>query len=272
MLSIVIPAYKELYLDKTVESISGNATGKIEIIVVHDDGKGMRSCINEGISQAKGDYIMKSDAHCLYAKGFDEALTKDCRDNWLVVPPLYTLDETNWRVKSHTGVSYYYYAYPYEREKWGSTLIAMPMGKDSDLMIDDLMAFPGSCWMVNRQYFIKTIGKLDDQTYAGFGGEQIEIGLKYWLGGGEVKVNKNTWYAHLGKRRKFHLKTNKSNYNLKRSFEVMHTRELITKQFVNNEIPNMVHPFSWLIEKFWPVPDWPENWKELLPKIKYKYL
>lgn len=272
MVSVIIPVYKEPYLDKTIASIHENAVGEIEVIAVSDDGRGMRGTINEGLRQAKGDYIIKVDAHCIFAKGFDQELLKGFQDNWLVVPRRYVLDENSWQIKRHViHYDYHYLAFPYERSKWGSTLIPLGYQKDGP-EIDDTMSFQGSFWMAKRSFFDKIVGKLDDVNYSGFGGEQLEVGLKYWLNGGEVKVNKNTWYAHMGKRRAFHLRIFRSNYNLKRKRETLRSTEIITKSFINNEIPGLSRSFEWLVEKFWPIPNWPDNWKEELTKVKYTYL
>jgi len=211
MLSIIIPVYYEPFLDKTINSIFESVTEDIEIIVVLDGWKpeqldkrvkviefnehrGMRTAINEGIKQAQGEFILKSDAHCLHAKGFDLVLTKNCQDNWLMVPRRYVLNEINWQMKREViFYDYHYLAFPYGGNKWGCILIPFPTKEiNNEKNIDDTMTFQGSCWVANREYFLKHINQLDDKTYAGFGGEQIEIGLKYWLGGGEVKVNKNT--------------------------------------------------------------------------------
>jgi hypothetical protein len=34
--------------------------------------------------------------------------------------------------------------------------------------------------------------------------------------------------------------------------------------WVNNKWPKRIHDWKWLIDKFWPVPGWPENWEERL--------
>jgi hypothetical protein len=34
------------------------------------------------------------------------------------------------------------------------------------------------------------------------------------------------------------------------------------EHWMNNREPGMIHTLEWLIEKFWPVPTWPEDWKE----------
>jgi hypothetical protein len=65
------------------------------------------------------------------------------------------------------------------------------------------MLLQGSCWIAKKDYFMKHIYPLDDSedTYGPWCGDHVEIGLKYWLGEGEIKVNKNIWYAHLSKTR-----------------------------------------------------------------------
>jgi len=32
--------------------------------------------------------------------------------------------------------------------------------------------------------------------------------------------------------------------------------------------PAQQHPFEWLIERFWPVPTWPEDWRAYLGPIR----
>ena len=141
MLSIIIPAYYEPFLDKTINSIFESVTEDIEIIVVLDGWKpeqldkrvkviefnehrGMRTAINEGIKQAQGKFILKSDAHCLYAQGFDEILTKDCQESWLMVPRRYVLNEVNWEIKRETVFyDYHYLTFPNGETKWGYALI-----------------------------------------------------------------------------------------------------------------------------------------------------
>jgi hypothetical protein len=33
---------------------------------------------------------------------------------------------------------------------------------------------------------------------------------------------------------------------------------------MNNRLESRVHDFDWLIELFWPLPGWSENWREEL--------
>ena len=95
MVSVLITARNEKYLERTIRDVLDNAEGEIEVIVVLDgyvpDSKidmqdarvlflhyafpvGQRAAINEAARQARGKYIMKLDAHCAVDKGFDVKL------------------------------------------------------------------------------------------------------------------------------------------------------------------------------------------------------
>ena len=279
MVSIIIPAFKEPYLNRTIDSLLENSTGEVEIIVIIDgfaseeavredprvktvviDHVGMRGATNVGMSMAKGDFLMKSDAHCIYAPGFDKVLSDNCAEDWLVIPRRYSLDETTWTRNENRSVRDYHYISSPKHGAWGYGIFPIDWrrhGLDS-IEIDDTMTFQGSCWFANREYFMEHIGPLDDKSYSPFGSEQLEIGLKYWLGGGQNKVVKKTWYAHF--RKNLHsYNTFKFSTKHKRDAAATAGHEWAAKHWMNNEEPNMVHKFEWLVEKFWPVPTWPED-------------
>jgi glycosyltransferase involved in cell wall biosynthesis len=289
-LSILIPSYNEPYLNKTVRDILNKAKGEIEIFVNIDGDRpkrlvkdkrvsyfhhqkpiGMRAGANLGLKHATGKYVMKVDSHCMFARGFDEAMKRDCEENWLMIPRRYSLNTANWsRLLDRPIRDYHYYAYP-TRKSW----LGMPCPEwlsmtrrrmnDPKYEIDDTMSFQGSCWFAHRKYFMKRVGYLDDSetTYTPYSGEQLEVGLKYWLNGGEVKINKRTWYAHLFKTGNYY-KKNKLDREFKASALTWRGHRWAAKHWMNNEEPGMKHKFAWLVEKFWPVPDWPEDrslWK-----------
>lgn len=286
MLSVIIPTYKDPYLQKTIDSLIANAKGKIEIIPVLDGysppeplkpnpkvkvvtlpvNSGMRAAINAGLAKAHGKFIMKCDAHCIFAPGFDKILSKNCKENWLLIPRRYSLDEVNWKKDDNGHVfDYHYFAFPQE-SSYGCGLFVVPWIKkdreNNNKEIDNTMSFQGSCWFANRKYFMQHVGLLDDrtETYGTFAGDQQEIGLKYWLGGGEVKIIKTTWYAHLSKRN-HHYNSGLYDRSYKKSAGTVAGHTWTAKHWMGNAEPNMIHPFSWLIEKFWPVPGWPEDRK-----------
>ncbi len=93
--------------------------------------------------------------------------------------------------------------------------------------------------------------------------EPPNIGLKYWLGpwDGKVMVNKKTWYAHM------HQSGNDKGFRYGRKQE-----EISYKQWANYWVKNKweerVHDFEWFVDKFMPMPTWPDDWKKLLNKMK----
>ena len=285
MISIVIPERNEPYLNKTLQSILDSATGEIEVFVNIDDEwhkekiedkritylhpdtpQGMRAGVNAGIKKATGRYIMKSDAHCLFAPGFDEVLVENMQKHWLVIPRRYSLHAEAWKrdermpIKDYHYLSwpqlYSHYGYCMFPQEWRERTHERMKGYD----IDDTMTFQGSCWFADRDYFMQKVGLLDDrvETYSTFSSEPLEVGLKYWLGGGEVKVNKKTWYAHLFKNKHYY-EGRRGDRDYKKNLKALAGYDWACKHWMNNQEPNMVHKLKWLINKFWPVPSWPED-------------
>jgi len=263
MVSIIVPHYKEVFLEKTLQGLKDNAEGEIEILAI-EGSKGMRAAINEGLSKAKGEWLIKVDAHCMFGKGYDRILTEDCKENWLVIPRRCPLRPENWTLADDSFIDYHYMTPPTKHCSygWGTYPVAWK-GKTNDLLIDDVMTMQGSFYFANRKYFMDHVGFLDDDLkhYGSFTGEPLEVGLKYWLGGGEMKVNKKTWYAHLFKSRRYY-GLHPGLLSEKRKLQNSFNHEWGAKHWLGNEEPNMIHPFSWLVEKFWPVPEWPEDRSE----------
>jgi len=284
MLSVIIPSYKDPLLGKTINSLLENAEGEIEVIPVLDgyeqdieqdervkpvcleSNVGMRGATNAGLAKAKGDFIMKADSHCLFGPGFDRIMIEDCAEDWLMIPRRYSLNVAEWRISKGQYIKdYHYLAFPRQSpqgfglfpQAW--TQRTYERIKNPEFVIDDTMVFQGSCYFANRAYFMKHVGFLDDEPYGPFSDEPLEVGLKYWLGGGAVKVNKRTYYAHLFKNKKIYQSkyATPRRYKFDRRTKTGHAWG--AKHWVNDEEPDMIHPFSWLVEKFWPVPTWPED-------------
>ena len=131
---------------------------------------------------------------------------------------------------------------------------------DSKYDIDDTMSMQGSCWFMTKNHFDNFLHGLNEEGYGTFSQESQEIGNKTWLGGGCLKVNKKTWYAHLHKG-----KTYGRMYHVSQAYntEMINGTNWSAPHWMNNEEPNMIHQMEWLIEKFWPVPTWPDNWREV---------
>lgn len=285
-LTIVIPARNEIYLNQTIDHIYSMATGEIEIILVLDDcwnlplpadrpnltivhwggRRGMRAAINAGAEIGRGEYLLKCDAHVAFCEGFDELLAMDCDADWVVTPKRYSLDVDTWGPTTKRPVTYEWLTYPYQNGEtvglhakyWWYAREAARMAYD----VDENMAFQGSCWFMPMDYFRRLIYPMDDANYGMFIGEPQEIGLKVWLGGGRNMLNKNVWYAHLWKGkpyRELHQKTMGFPYTRVGYNELVKGNAYSTDFWFNNRWEKRVHDLAWLVERFWPVPGWPED-------------
>ena len=285
-LSVLIPSRNERFLYQTVQDIFAKAKGDIEVIVVldgywpvpplpdfqnlilihHGSARGMRSAINAAADIAKGTYLMKVDAHCMFDEGFDEILQADCDEDWLVVPRRKRLDAENWCIQDvgKPDVDYEFLSYPLWHPEepgihgtiWTERIVERLGNPEYD--IDENMSFQGSCWFLTKEHFKKRIGGLQEEGYGTFIGEPQEIGLKTWLGGGKQVINKKTWYAHLHKGKK-----HGRGYSINKS-ELIQGNAYSVNYWMNNSWPERKHDIQWLIERFWPVPTWPEDrglWK-----------
>lgn len=286
---MIIPARNERFLSQTVADLFAHAHGDIEIIVVLDgywpepilpddprliiihrgESQGMRAAINSAAAIAKGEYLLKTDAHCMFGDGFDEILKADCLANWVVVPRRKRLDPENWTLQDvgKPDIDYMYLSFPGDPNDWGGKGLNGKVWDEKNrdqkmkgVLIDDLMSAQGSAWFMKRDYFYE-LELMDEANYGTFWNEFQEIGLKCWLSGGRVIVNKKTWYAHLHKG-----KTYGRGYTLKQS--ALDKGAAFTLKWLKNEAwEKQMLPLSWLIEKFWPVPGWPDDWKE---RLKYE--
>ncbi len=285
MLSIVIPSRNEIFLKKTIEDVLLKATGEIEIFpildgyeipeeeIVHDsrvhylripkgDGKcHKRQGINMMVEQCHGEYVMSLDAHCMMAKGFDEQLAKDHKPNWVQIPRRQRLDAEKWCIEEseekRLPIDYEYIMFKQLLNKddgihgfrWD-----LRTAERANIMIDDTITFQGSCWFMTKDWF-KARGFMDTK-YQGWGQEAEEISFETWKNGGEVKTNKNTWYAHLHKGKKYGTMWHMSKDENKKSYQYSYDYWINkNKDF-----------FITLIEKFSPLPHWPSDWKERIWK------
>jgi glycosyltransferase involved in cell wall biosynthesis len=289
-LSVIIPSRNSPYIQKTIDDISEKAVGPIEIIVVLDGYwpnpalkanknliivhsgavKSVRVNVNAAARIATGKYIMKSDDHCMYAEGFDEALKADCEENWIAIPSRYSLDVKNWKRKDKPPIEYLYLTYPYAtddiygigfngRKLTGKTQGMQgyyePENKFKDKLIDDIMIFQGSCWFMHKKHF-KNIDYYNEK-FPNMWQESTEICFKTWLSGGRVVRNKKTWYAH------FHKNPDEGGrwFNLSKR-EMNETKTMAVDYWMNNSWPKQTKDIKWLIDKFSPLPGWPDNWAE----------
>ncbi len=293
MLSVVLPVRNERWLQQTIDDLLLKAEGEVEIIVVMDgvwqevkddprvrvihqgtsgNTKGMREAINAGMSLASGEYVMKADGHTMWDQGYDLKLIADCGEKWVVVPRRYRLDVEEWKIieDGRPPVDYMFIDYPYYIPHDPTQGLHGAEWKKDGPEIDDLMTFQGSAYFMSKATW-DWLGDLDTVFYGPFTHESQEISNKAWLGGGRVIVNKKTWYAHLHKGKKYGTGYGFNNAQWEQFKADMEKGRQVTMDYwLNDKWEERVHDWKWLIDKFWPVPHWPEDWQERLEKDKDK--
>ena len=285
--SVIIPARKEPYIRETLDAILSNAVGDIEVILVLDgvipdyelpDDKririyrnstpqGMRPSINAAVDVAKGKYILKVDAHCMIGEGWDKILKADCDDNWVVIPRRYWLDAPTWSITDRPLVDSMYCVYPF-KQVYNPRLTARPWperaARHEDEMLLEDMSYQGSMWFMHRAHWHRIGGMDPKDGYGTFGEEPQEIGLKTQLGPWEGKImrNKKTWYAHWSKP-SAHWHTDPEKAGRVPMDEFHHANTWAFNHWWFNKWEDRTHDFEWVVDKFWPVKGWPEDWKWL---------
>jgi len=282
--SIIIPSRNEIFLTKTIEDILNKAEGDIEVLANIDENppdryiddkrviylhpetpKGMRAGINACANRSTGDYLFKVDGHCMFEQGFDEVLKADMQDNWIVIPRRHSLDAENWTIQQNgkAGRDYHYLCYPdpLKGHDMGIHGVEWPersrQRKDNPKYdIDETMSFQGSAWFMKKSWFIDFLGGMSEVGYGTFSQEPQEIGMKTWLGGGQVMVNKKTWYAHLHKGKQYGRMYHQD------KTEVVEGHNYSAWYWSTNQWEDRIHDIDWFIDKFWPVPTWPDNYRE----------
>lgn len=215
MLSVIIPSYKDPLLFKTIDSLLDNAQGEIEVIPVLDGywpdhpfrqderlkivhlgkNRGMRRAINAGIDVAKGEFIMRTDEHCSFGRGYDVILTQDCKPNWIITPRRYFLNPAKWEVMDIPPVDFM-------KLKIGNVskgvrkFSGVEAPGDPKQQIQESMAMQGSCWVMPKAWWDKIIGELQNEGYGPHYQDSHEMVFKTWKAGGKLMVNKKTWHAH----------------------------------------------------------------------------
>jgi len=221
--TVIIPSRGEQFLNKTIRDVVAKSRIETEVIAILDGywpedivddpavhyihfskPRGMRPGLNAGVAIARGKFVMKLDAHCMVAEGFDKVLAETCRDNWVCVPTRHRLDPEAWKINDGTRppINYQYLHisdYGVGCKEWRA--------KDKDrsldaIRIDDIIGCQGSCIFLPRDFWYE-LELLDVENYGTFRKDPQEIMFKALSVGGRCVRVKDTWYAHLHKGRKY---------------------------------------------------------------------
>lgn len=119
-LSILIPANREMFLNKTVQDILEHIEADTEILIGLDgawadpvipdhprvkifhvtESIGQRAMTNQLARLSKARYLIKVDAHCAFDQGFDRKMLeffKEVGDDVVAVPVMRNLHAFNWK-------------------------------------------------------------------------------------------------------------------------------------------------------------------------------
>lgn len=215
-LSVVIPSWKDPFLHKTIQSILDNFTTNFEIIpvidgyqletpLVNDDrvrpvflekNGGMRNAINVGVANARGEYIMRTDEHCMMGPKMDEIVLSDMRDNWIMQPERYFLDPEDWKVMDLPPVQFERLIISSNHNKFSALPWKERDEKLKDVPVAPTMGMQGSLWFMKRDWWKRVIGSLQEQGYGKLYQDSTEMVMKTWQAGGELMLTKKTWFAH----------------------------------------------------------------------------
>lgn len=210
LVSVIIPARKERFLDHTIDEVFEKADGPIEVVVgldgtdvkrkdnakyvLLDPPRGMRTAINRAVDIAEGRFIMKLDAHCMLAEGFDTVLKANHEPKRIQVPRRKRLRAKTWSLieDGRPDIDYMYLTEDLMGRICGGKNLDQELKKKE---IDEIESFQGSCYFMEREWF-RELGLLDDVNFGGSGHESQEITFRCWMDGGKIVRNKKTWYAH----------------------------------------------------------------------------
>lgn len=321
-LSILIPARNEIFLARTIEDILANIEADTEVIAVLDGAWteppipqhervnviylpksiGQRAATNLACKLSKAKYVMKSDAHCSFEKGFDRKMIEafqSAGNNTTMVPIMRNLWAFDWKCyhcgwKKYQGptpdkceqcgksdklrkkivwvgkhnpqsTSYCFDATPHFQyfEDWKHRPQYEKDKKEKGLT--ETMSLQGSCWMLTREKYWEL--EICDEKFGSWGSQGIEVATKTWLSGGQVLVNHKTWYAHM-------FRTQGGDFGFPypiSSRDQKKAKEYARDLFFDNNWPKQIHPLSWLVEKFWPVKGWTQEDLQRLKTNKFRF-
>jgi glycosyltransferase involved in cell wall biosynthesis len=257
------------------------------VVIHHAESIGQRAATNEGVRVSTAKHVMKIDAHCAVDEGFDTKLIADCRPDWTMVPTMYKLHAFDWICEGCNRRSYQG-SMPRECPGCPSTNFRRDIlwkrkdekptiswrfndelqfkywrkhrkRKEAQGDLVETMSFIGACMLMTRDRYWELDGL--DERHGSWGQFGTEIALKSWLSGGKLITSKKTWFAHLFRTGNFARYGEASWPYPITNEQIERAREYSRDFWFNNRWPKAIHPVSWLVEKFKPVPDWHEGAK-----------
>lgn len=263
------------------------------IIVKSPESWGQRGMTNQLARLSDAKYVAKCDAHCVFDEGFDVKLMKamEGHDDWTIVPTMCNLHAFDWvcgkcgertyqgptpgtdrglvecarcsnrdystftkdilfKVKERTPHST---AFLFDSEPHFQYFNEFKRRPEGGGDITPTMSLQGSFFMMTREKYWSL--NICDESFPSWGSQGIEVAVKTWLSGGRVMCLQTTWYAHM-----FRTQGGDFGFPYQMPGRMAGTAKKKARElFYGGKFPGQIHPLSWLIEKFYPVPGWSDD-------------
>jgi len=263
MVTVIIPARQEPYLDRTIASLYDNASGDIEVIVVlegemvavdprskiiyHPIPLGRRVGMNEAAKIANGEYLFHIDAHCSMPDAWDEKHKEVCIGNILVVSVISSMDEKTWEKKPGHNYTFVSIDRNMKEHWWGAH---KPLA-DCET-VEETMALTGCGWMIQKDYYW-AVGGCDESL-----GQLCHLGpewaLKVWChpdNPGRLILRTDVFCGHVFGSKKI------------QSYSPQHISD---HEFAERMRAQYGDKIEWLRQKFNP-PGWDDETKEVTVNV-----
>lgn len=259
------------------------------VLAHYSEPIGQRAAMNVAAKLSRAKYIAKCDAHCGFDEGFDVKLMADMKDNWTIAPIMRNLHAFDWvcenghtRYQGPSGNCGICGAKEHREFRW----IGKPNPQNdcysfnsephfqyfkeyrsrpeyqkmlAETGLTETMCLQGSFFMMTREKYWE-LG-VCDEAFGSWGNQGIEVAIKTWLSGGKCMVSHKTWYGHM-----FRPRVGDFGFPYPPSGRTQEKAKNYSRDlFFSDKYEKAIHPLSWLVEKFWPVPGWTQ---EDLDKIK----
>lgn len=239
---------------------------------------GQRAITNRLCKLSKAKYVAKCDAHVAFSEGFDTDLMEAIKghDDWTIVPTMLNLHAFDWlcpnghrRYQGPSGPceecgqsterdivfkprerTPHSTAFRFDKTlhfQYFNEFKGRPEGQGE---LTESMSLQGSFFMLTREKYWE-LG-ICDEAHGSWGQQGVEVACKTWLSGGKVMVLHKAWYAHL-------FRTQGGDFGFPYPMngrDQDKAREYSRNLWLNDKWDKAIHPLSWLVDKFGPVPDW----------------
>jgi hypothetical protein len=258
-------------------------------VLYYSESIGQRGMTRQLCKLSRAKYIAKTDAHCVFDKHFDkkmfEAFEK-AGDSSVIIPVMRNLWMFDWKCfdcgykqyqgpkpekcencngtnikkkmmliakKSPQSVSYCFDSEPHFQ--YFKEYAKRPEYKKDleETNLTKTMSIQGSFFMMTRKKYWDL--DIDDEAFGSWGSQGICVSMKFWLSGGQVLINHQTWYSHM-------FRTQGKDFSFpypQSGRQVQNAKKYAKDLFFNNKWPLQIHSLSWVLDKFKPINGWTEK-------------